>query len=146
MSEVPVPVSAAPSPPAPPRPAANPHYEQLGGEAAVRRLVERFYQLMDELPEARAIRGMHPADLAASKERLFMFLSGWLGGPPLYAEAYGPPRLRQAHAPFPVDRAAVEAWMTCMGRALENECVAPDLKQQLLAAFRKVAEAVRNRG
>ncbi len=122
----------------------NPHYRQLGGEPAVRRLVERFYQLMDELPEARAIRAMHPPDLGPSKEKLFWFLSGWLGGPPLYAEHYGPPRLRQKHLPFPIDAAARDAWMACMKRALEEQVSDTELRARLAASFFKTADFLRN--
>ena len=124
---------------------ANPHYRQLGGEAAVRRLVERFYQLMDELPQACVIRALHPADLSHSRERLFMFLSGWLGGPPLYAERFGPPRLGRAHAPFPIDAAARDAWMDCMSRALDEQVADPALRTQLTAALFKTADFLRNR-
>lgn len=123
---------------------ANPHYRLLGGETAVRRLVERFYQLMDELPQARAIRALHPPDLAQAKERLFMFLSGWLGGPPLYAERYGQPRLRRAHASFPIDEAARDAWMDCMTQALNEQVADAALRAQLVASFFKTADFLRN--
>lgn len=122
----------------------NPHYQRLGGEAAVRRLVERFYELMDQLPEARAIRAMHPEDLGPAKEKLFLFLSGWLGGPPLYTEQYGPPRLRQKHLPFSVDAAARDAWMACMNRALEEQVADTGLREQLKASFFKTADFLRN--
>ena len=72
-------MSAHPTPDTPP-------YDLLGGEAAVRKLVDRFYDLMDETPEYYVVRKLHPADLSGSREKLFMFLSGWLGGPPLYAQ------------------------------------------------------------
>ena len=78
----------------------NTHYERLGGEATVRRLVDRFYQLMDQLAEADDIRKLHADDLTEASGKLFMFLSGWLGGPQLYLEKYGHPRLRQRHMPF----------------------------------------------
>ena len=61
-------------------------YALIGGEPAVRALVARFYQLMDQLPEAQGVRNMHAEDLAGSAEKLFLFLSGWLGGPNLYVE------------------------------------------------------------
>lgn len=125
-------------------PVANPHYEQLGGEAAVRSLVERFYALMDQLPQARAIRAMHPADLSQSKERLFMFLSGWLGGPPLYAERHGPPRLRRDHMAFAIDAAARDAWMACMTQALAEQVEDETLRAQLTAAFFKTADFLCN--
>ncbi|MBD5803342.1 Group 2 truncated hemoglobin GlbO [Azoarcus sp. Aa7] len=120
----------------------NPHYERLGGEPAVRRLVERFYALMCELPEAEKIRAMHPQDLAHAKEKLFMFLAGWLGGPPLYAERHGPPRLGRAHAGFGIDRSARDAWMLCMTRALDEQVADAELRAQLVAAFAKVADSI----
>jgi hemoglobin len=119
-------------------------YDQIGGASGVRGLVTRFYDLMSELPEARAILGMHPADLAGSREKLFDFLSGWLGGPPLYIERRGHPRLRMRHMPFAVDDAARDAWMACMERAL-SECVADEqVRAQLKGAFQHMATHLRN--
>jgi hemoglobin len=123
---------------------ANPHYELLGGEAAVRRLVDRFYQLMTELPQAQTIRAMHQPDLTEAKERLFMFLSGWLGGPQLYAERFGQPRLRRAHLPFPIDEQARDAWMDCMLQALAEQVTDESLLLQLKASFFKTADFLRN--
>lgn len=126
-------------------PAINPHYQQLGGEAGVRRLVDRFYQLMAESPDARAVRDMHPPDLSQAKERLFMFLSGWLGGPPLYEQRFGHPRLRRSHLEFPIDASARDAWMSCMTRALAEQVADRALFDQLAAAFYKTADFLRNR-
>lgn len=123
----------------------NPHYLRIGGEAGIRRLVERFYALMDTLPEARTIRALHQPDLSHAKERLFMFLSGWLGGPPLYAERFGHPRLRQKHLPFPIGEAERDAWMLCMTHALEEVVPDSDLRAQLTQALFKTADFMRNR-
>ncbi len=123
----------------------NPHYQLIGGEDGIRRLVDRFYALMDELPEARTIRALHAADLSRAKERLFMFLSGWLGGPPLYAERFGHPRLRQKHLPFPIGEAERDAWMLCMTRALEEAVPDDNFRAQLTQAFFKTADFMRNR-
>lgn len=122
----------------------NPHYHLLGGEPAVRHLVERFYQLMGQLPQAAEIRAMHPADLSHSKERLFLFLSGWLGGPQLYAERFGPPRLRRAHLSFAIDEKARDAWMDCMQQALAEQVSDATLLAQLKASFFKTADFLRN--
>ncbi len=124
--------------------AENPHYRLLGGEAGIRALVERFYQLMDELPEAQVIRAMHPEHLGSSRQRLFEFLSGWLGGPPLYAQRHGHPRLRQKHLPFPIDTAARDAWMLCMDKALEEQISDTGFRQELRAAFFRTADFLRN--
>lgn len=125
-------------------PPANPHYRLLGGEAGVHLLVERFYALMDQLPQAQTIRAMHPVDLTRSKEHLFMFLSGWLGGPPLYAERRGPPRLRRDHMAFAIDTATRDAWMACMRQALAEVVEDPALRAQLDAAFFKTADFLCN--
>ena len=121
-------------------------YDRLGGAHAVRQLVTRFYQLMDELPEAHDIRVMHPAELSSSREKLFEFLSGWLGGPPLYMERRGHPRLRLRHMPFAIDSRARDAWMLCMRRALEESAADPMLREMLLSAFSRMADHLRNTG
>lgn len=120
-------------------------YKRLGGEMAVRKLVVRFYELMDTLPQAEQIRAMHPKDLSGSTDKLFKFLSGWMGGPQLYMEEFGQPRLRMRHAPFPINEAARDAWMLCMKTALEE--MIPDdelLKQHLLSSLFKTADFMRN--
>ncbi|AUN94871.1 group II truncated hemoglobin [Pseudazoarcus pumilus] len=120
-------------------------YEQLGGEAALSALVARFYRFMDILPEARAIRAMHPPDLAVSEEKLFMFLSGWLGGPSLYIERYGHPFLRKRHLPFAIATPEADAWMLCMRRALADTVADAALRQALEQAFAGMAAHMRNR-
>ena len=123
---------------------ANPHYRLIGGEDGIRHLVDRFYALMDELPEARTIRALHPGDLSHAKERLFMFLSGWLGGPPLYTERFGHPQLRHKHQTFPIGAAERDAWMLCMARALDELVPEATLRAQLTQSFFKTADFLRN--
>ncbi len=122
----------------------NPHYTRIGGDEGIQRLVERFYQLMDDLPEAQVIRALHSPDLSQAKERLFMFLSGWLGGPQRYAERFGHPKLRQKHLPFPIGEAERDAWMLCMTRAIEEQVADTTLRQQLTQSFFKTADFLRN--
>jgi hemoglobin len=124
---------------------SNPHYETIGGDKVIRALVERFYELMDTLPEAQGVRAMHARDLRGSKEKLFMFLSGWLGGPQRYVEKYGHPRLRQRHMPFTIGESERDQWMMCMRQAMEDVGVSPELRQQLEAAFFKTADFMRNK-
>ncbi|ERE20000.1 MULTISPECIES: group II truncated hemoglobin [Chromobacteriaceae] len=120
-------------------------YQLLGGEGVVRWLCDRFYDIMDSEPSVKPLRDMHPVDLAGSSQKLFMFLSGWLGGPSLYMEAFGHPRLRMRHMPFAVDEAARDQWMFCMRKAV-SELVAEDwLKDKLLEAFYNTADFMRNR-
>lgn len=120
-------------------------YERLGGEAAVRALVARFYRHMDTLPEARTIRAMHPEDLRTSEDKLFMFLSGWLGGPALYIERFGHPFLRKRHMPFEIASPEARAWMACMRRALEETVADAELRAALEQAFDGIADHMRNR-
>ena len=121
-------------------------YELLGGADGVRMLVERFYQLMDTLPEAARIRALHPGDLHGSSDKLYKFLSGWLGGPPLYTEEFGHPMLRARHLPFPIESEDRDAWLLCMKRALDEVKLDPLVRMQLDQAFYKTADHMRNRG
>ncbi|MEK7734981.1 MAG: group II truncated hemoglobin [Pseudomonadota bacterium] len=127
-------------------PAPKTPYELLGDESGVRALLDQFYDLMDTLPEAASIRALHPADLKGSRDKLFKFLSGWFGGPPLYMEEYGHPKLRARHLPFPVGEGERDAWMLCMDRALDETALEPLVREQLKGAFFRTADHMRNRG
>jgi len=120
------------------------HYQRIGGEVKVRALVQRFYQLMDELPEAYGIRKLHAEDLQGATEKLYKFLTGWMGGPQLYVEQYGHPMLRRRHMPFSIGNAERDQWMLCMDQALEDVVEDAELRQELSAAFAKVADHMRN--
>ncbi len=120
------------------------HYQRIGGETKVRALVQRFYQLMDELPEAHRIRKMHHISLKNSEDKLFMFLSGWMGGPQLFVEKFGYPRLRQRHIPFAIGDAERDQWMLCMTQAMQDVVEDEALRKELMAAFYKVADFMRN--
>ena len=119
-------------------------YDALGGEPFVRRLVDRFYDLMEEVPEAREIRELHPADLGESRQKLFEFLSGWLGGPQLYVQKHGHPRLRMRHFRVPIASSGRDQWMLCMTRALEELVPDVELRGALIRAFAGVADHMRN--
>ncbi|ADE11498.1 group II truncated hemoglobin [Sideroxydans lithotrophicus] len=120
------------------------HYERIGGEAKVRELVQRFYHLMDELPEAHGVRKMHGASLKGSEDKLFMFLSGWMGGPQLFVEKFGHPALRMRHMPFAIGKTERDQWLLCMGQALDEVVEEEALRNELKAAFIKVADFMRN--
>jgi hemoglobin len=124
---------------------ARTHYAILGGEAGVRRLVDRFYDIMDAEPAAATIRGLHAASLKASREKLFLFLTGWTGGPPVYVERYGHPRLRMRHLPFSIGVVERDEWIWCMERALAEHDLEPADREFLLDRFRALADHMRNR-
>jgi len=120
-------------------------YTLIGGEATVRALVKRFYELMDTLPEARGIRKMHAADLAGIEEKLFMYLTGWLGGPQLYVEKYGHPMLRARHLPFSIGMSEIKQWLICMRQALEETIPDQSLRAHIDSALTGLALHMRNR-
>jgi len=119
-------------------------YEAIGGEVALRRLVHRFYEVMDSDPRAAGIRALHRPDLREAEEKLFLFLSGWTGGPPLYVEKYGHPRLRARHLPFPIGESERDQWMYCMVRAMHDVGVEEEVMRQLASALWGVADFMRN--
>ncbi|HKO89469.1 MAG TPA: group II truncated hemoglobin [Burkholderiales bacterium] len=120
-------------------------YEMLGGETKLRALVERFYELMDTVPEYYGVRKLHPADLQGSTQKLFMFLSGWLGGPPLFVEQYGHPRLRARHLPFEIRTAERDQWMACMDQAMVDVDVPEGMRERLRQSLFQTADWMRNR-
>jgi len=119
-------------------------YESIGGDAVVRQLVERFYELMDSLPEAYEIRQLHPKDLSGSIDKLYKFLSGWLGGPPLYMNEFGHPRLRARHLPFVIDEKERDQWLMCMYQAMEDVGIDKKVQTHLKQAFFQTADHMRN--
>lgn len=120
-------------------------YDQLGGEAKIRELANAFYDVMERDPRVRKIRDLHPKDLSHSREKFFMFLSGWLGGEPLYVKRYGHPRLRARHLPFPIGEEERDQWMLCMREAMLKANLPTDLRETLEQAFFKVADFMRNK-
>lgn len=120
------------------------HFERIGGEAVIRQLVDRFYDVMDAEPLAAGIRALHPADLSGSRDKLFWFLVGWMGGPPLYIQRFGHPRLRARHLPFPIAERERDEWLWCMFKALDE--VVPDvqLREQLAHSLAQTADFMRN--
>ena len=120
------------------------HYERIGGAERVRALVQRFYRHMDELPEAHGIRKLHAQDLQGAEDKLFKFLSGWMGGPQLFVQQYGPPMLRKRHLPFPIGESERDQWLLCMRQALDEVVEDTGLRDELNASFAKVADHMRN--
>ena len=121
-------------------------YARLGGEAAVRALVDRFYDLMDLEPEYTQLRAVHGTDLASARDKLFWFLSGWLGGPSLYIERFGHPRLRARHLPFAIGTVERDQWMACMNQAMVETGIDEDLRLRLVQAFFQTADWMVNQG
>jgi hemoglobin len=119
-------------------------YNLIGGETGLRTLVDRFYDIMDSFPEAAKIRTFHAKSLTQSREKLFMFLSGWSGGPQLYVERFGHPRLRMRHMPFAIGTVERDQWLWCMNKALEESQLDPRVAAFLKTRFAEVADFMRN--
>ena len=101
---------------------------------------------MERDPKAATIRALHPADLTSAREKLFMFLTGWTGGPQLYIERYGHPKLRARHMPFAIGEAERDQWMYCMIQAMQVLNIDENLMLKLAEQLYGVADFMRNRG
>jgi hemoglobin len=121
-------------------------FERVGGEAKVRALVDHFYDLMDLEPAYAELRALHPSTLEGSRDKLFWFLCGWLGGPAHYTDRFGHPMLRARHLPFSIGIRERDQWMTCMQQAMIEVELDPALAQQLAGSFFQTADWMRNRG
>jgi hemoglobin len=123
-------------------------FELMGGEAAVRKLSEHFYDVMER--DEPALARLHVLDAQGkvtreSRDRFALFLIGWLGGPQDYMAQYGHPRLRMRHARVPVDIAMRDAWTRAMRTAMEETTVPAELRAFLEMRFAEVADFLRNR-
>jgi hemoglobin len=123
-------------------------YDLLGGEPEatnqIREIVEAFYDVMEADEKAKTIRQMHPADLTSSREKLFMFLTGWTGGPQLYIERYGHPFLRRRHLPFKIGEEERDQWIYCMTKGMLNLKMEDQKIKALLNALYPIADFMRN--
>ena len=130
-------------PPAPaPYGVGDASYRAAGEQAGITKLVDAFYRIMDEWPEAAAIRRMHPSDLTESRDKLARFLCGWTNGPKLYSQKYGPIKIPPAHAHLRVGAAEREAWLACMERALAEQDYADEFRAYLLRELRVPAQRI----
>jgi len=123
-------------------------YDLLGGEPEathkIREIVEAFYDVMERDEKAKTIRQMHPEDLTSSREKLFMFLTGWTGGPQLYTDRYGHPFLRRRHLPFKIGEEERDQWIYCMTKGMLNLKMDEIKIKALLNALYPIADFMRN--
>ncbi|MEM7194695.1 MAG: group II truncated hemoglobin [Pseudomonadota bacterium] len=131
------------SPQQPPYGTGDSSFRAAGGLDGLERLAADFYEAMSTLPSARRIRKMHPADISESRERLKLFLSGWLGGPRLYQAAHGEIRLPVFHAKFPIGKDESQAWLDCMQIAVDKQPYSADFKAYLMKQLAVPAERIR---
>lgn len=123
----------------------NDSFQSAGGTPGLRQLVDDFYDAMDTIPEAAKIRSMHPKDLTESRDKLALFLSGWLNGPNTFRPKYGPISIPRAHQHLPIGEVEMEAWLLCMKTALDKQPYEEAFKDYLLRQLRIPAQRVRTR-
>lgn len=126
----------------PPEPA--PLYDRFGGEAGIDRFTRRFYALMDAEPAAAACRAIHPPSLEGSRQKLFEYLSGWLGGPQLFVERHGPPMLRRRHLHAAIGPEEIDGWLLCFRRALAETVEDEAVRAAVLPQIEKLALHMQN--
>lgn len=120
-------------------------YDTIGGEAVLRTMVERFYDLMELEPEFAGLRALHPPSTDGSREKLFMFLSGWMGGPDLFVERFGHPRLRARHLPYAIGTSERDQWLRAMAWAMEDAGIDEALRVRLMESFFQTGDWMRNK-
>ena len=121
-------------------------FERIGGESGTRALVDRFYDLMDLDPAYAELRALHPSTLDGSRDKLYWFLCGWLGGPSHYTDRFGHPMLRARHLPFSIGIRERDQWLGCMRQAMHELAFDEALAERLAQAFFGTADWMRNRG
>lgn len=119
-------------------------YAQIGGSQKIDELVDRFYDLMDLEASFAELRAMHSSDLSSSREKLKLFLTGWLGGPDVYSPKHGHPRLRARHLPFAIGLNERNQWLACMYQAMEDCAISGELGAKLEESFFNTADWMRN--
>ena len=118
---------------------------QILGEEGIRQLSEVFYDIMVELPEVAGLRAMHAENLGPMKEKLAEYLTGWMGGPPRYADKHGTVCMTSPHEPYHIGPSERDQWLLCMDRALERTGASEELVQMLKVPMFRIADAVRNK-
>lgn len=122
---------------------ADTPYLELGGDERVRALSDAFYDVIEE--ESPGLRAMLPATTAVSRVKLYEYLSGWLGGPPLYTDKRGHPRLRMRHNPFSIGPVEAAEWMRCMTVAMDRIGVEGSIRSFLVERLEPLAVHMINR-
>ncbi|MBY5387437.1 group II truncated hemoglobin [Rhizobium leguminosarum] len=120
-------------------------YQAIGGDPVVRALTHRFYELMDSLPEARKVRAVHPPSLVGSEEKFYEYMTGYLGGPPLYTDKRGDPRLRSRHFVADIGPVERDEWLLCFRRALDETISSQALRDLIWAPVERLAYHMQNK-
>ena len=120
----------------------------LGEEQGIKKLVNDFYTQMENDPKARECLLVHELDegrvTQEAKDKLFYFLSGWLGGPNLFVQKFGHPMMRKRHLHVKITEVEKKQWLYCMQHALDKTKLKKSQKQQMLNSFTALAMRIQN--
>lgn len=120
-------------------------YQAIGGDDTVKALSHRFYELMDTLPEAKHVRAVHPPSLTGSEEKFYEYLTGYLGGPPLYTDKRGHPRLRSRHFVAQIGPVERDEWLLCFRQAMDETIANPKLRDIIWPPIERLAFHMQNK-
>ncbi|MGI2106083.1 group II truncated hemoglobin [Shewanella frigidimarina] len=120
-------------------------YDLIGGDKVIRAIAHDFYQQMQTRPETQTLLAIHRSPMQESEQKLYEYLSGWLGGPQLYQQKHGHPALRARHMPFAIDESMRDQWLICMRAAIQNNIKKPEHQQVIIQAISALADNMRNR-
>ncbi|MGP1834943.1 globin [Shewanella sp. 11B5] len=119
-------------------------YDLIGGDKVIRAIAHDFYQQMQTRPETQTLLAIHRSPMQESEQKLYEYLSGWLGGPLLYQQKHGHPALRARHMPFAIDESMRDQWLICMRAAIQNNIKKPEHQQVIIQAISTLADNMRN--
>lgn len=111
-------------------------YEAVGGDETFRRLVDQFYHKIEQDP---ILRPIFPANLESGKEKQFLFLTQYFGGPSRYNEQHGHPRLRMRHFPFTIGTREAQAWLNNMLEAIDEVGIPEPARSEMRQYFERGA-------
>jgi len=117
---------------------------QILGDEGIRELTNTFYDILDTLPEAEGVRAMHAQNLSGMRVKLAEYLTGWMGGPPLYSDKYGTVCMTSPHEPYHIGPEERDQWLLCMDKALEQTGASNELVEMLKEPMFRIADAIRN--
>ena len=121
-------------------------FELVGGRPAVARLVNAFYDIVEQDPAFAELRDMHAPDLSPMRDSLTGFLTAWMGGPRDWFEQNPGKCMMSLHKDLPIARLTSDQWVTAMRQAIERAGIEGQIGQAMGDAFSQMASGMIRRG
>ena len=118
-------------------------FQAVGSEQGVRILVDKFYDIMSQKQPYQKIWAWHPDDKQITRDKLYVFLCAWMGGPSQYAPMYGKLNIPKAHSHLTIGEYERDLWLDCMQDAMTELCFPKQLNKYLIKQFAIPAERIR---